>query len=91
MRRNATYLLASLAIALTLIVSGCKSTKKKETSWNPTFDMTESYADASSEASYEPESYPVYGAATPVETTTTYEPPPTTPAVSAASDRSAVS
>lgn len=72
MRRNATYLLAGLAIALAPIICGCKSTTKKETSWDSTFDLTEGYAAASEETSYEPENYPVYGAATPIETT--YEP-----------------
>ncbi len=86
MRRTATYLLATLGIALTLILTGCKSTTKKETSWDSKLDLTESYAAASEQASYdEPDRYPVYGAgtsgqevATPGETT--YEPALTAPA-----------
>jgi nucleoid-associated protein YgaU len=76
MRRNATYLAASLALALAFIITGCKSASKKETSWNNTMDTSDRYADASEETTYEPETFPVYGAATPVETS--YEPAPTT-------------
>ena len=93
MRRTATYLLATLGIALTLILTGCKSTTKKETSWDSKLDLTESYADASEQASYdEPDRYPVYGVATPSQglptpsqgaafpVETTYEPALTAPA-----------
>ncbi|MGD2108808.1 MAG: LysM peptidoglycan-binding domain-containing protein [Phycisphaerae bacterium] len=81
MRRNATYLAATLAIAFGSILTGCKSTTKKDTTWNPTYDLGESYADASTETAYEPETYPTYGETTADETTyepeTTYDPPAT--------------
>jgi len=76
MRRNATYLAASLVLALAFIITGCKSASKKETSWNTTMDTSDRYAAASEETTFEPENYPVYGATTPVETS--YEPALTT-------------
>ena len=72
MRRNATYLLATLTISLTFAIAGCKARGDKQVERGLSPAVTDAYTTPSQESGFEPESYPSYGAATPVEMS--YEP-----------------
>ena len=67
MRRNATYLLATLTISLTFAIAGCKALGDKPVERGLSPAVTSAYTPPSQESGFESESYPSYGAATPTE------------------------
>ena len=77
MRRNATYLLATLTISLTFAIAGCKAPGDKPVERGLGPAVTDAYSLSSQESGFESESYPSYGAAAPVEMS--YEPGPSVP------------
>ncbi len=77
MRRNATYLLVSALIPLT--IAGCNASGKSGAAAEPAVSMVDSYTPPVEEAAYEADPYAIYGSPAPVESG--FEPLPSTSSI----------